>query len=64
MGCSLLLNVFCLSEGVMVKELGGIESLSYLFVPLLSWLFFKEKVTWRKAGAIAVIMAGVVVFFL
>lgn len=64
MGCSLLLNVFCLSKGVMVKELGGIESLSYLFVPLLSWLFFKEKVTWRKAGAIAVIMAGVVVFFL
>lgn len=64
MGCSLLLNVFCLSKGVMVKELGGIESLSYLFVPLLSWLFFKEEVTWRKAGAIAVIMVGVVVFFL
>ena len=64
MGCGLLLNVFCLSKGVQVKELGGIESLSYLFVPLLSWLFFKEKVTWRKAGAIAVIMAGVVVFFL
>ena len=63
MGCGLLLNVFCLSKGVQVKELGGIESLSYLFVPLLSWLCFKEKITWRKAGAIAVIMAGVVVFF-
>lgn len=63
MGFSLLLNVYCLSKGVMVKELGGIESLSYLFVPCLSWLFFKEKITWRKAGAIAVIMAGVVVFF-
>ena len=64
MGCSLLLNVFCLSKGVQVKELGGIESLSYLFVPCLSWLFFKEKITWRKAAAIAVIMAGMVVFFL
>lgn len=64
MGCGLLLNVFCLSKGVQVKELGGIESLSYLFVPLLSWLFFKEKVTWRKAAAIAVIMVGVVVFFM
>lgn len=64
MGCGLLLNIFCLSHGVQVKEVSIIESLSYLFVPLLSWFFFKEKVTWRKAGAIAVIMAGVVVFFL
>ncbi len=63
MGASLLLNIFCLSHGVQVKEVSIIESLSYLFVPLLSWLFFKEKVTWRKAGAIAVIMVGVVVFF-
>ena len=64
MGASLLLNIFCLSHGVQVKQVGVIESLSYLFVPLLSWLFFKERVTWRKAGAIAVIMAGVVVFFM
>ena len=63
MGASLLLNIFCLSRGVQVKEVSIIESLSYLFVPVLSWFFFKEKITWRKAGAIAVIMAGVVVFF-
>lgn len=64
MGCSLLLNVFCLSRGVQLKEMGGIESLSYLFVPLLSRFFFKESITWKKAGAIAVIMVGVVVFFM
>lgn len=40
------------------------ESLSNLFVPLLSCIFFKESITWRKAGAIAVIMIGVVVFFI
>lgn len=64
MGGTLLLNVFCMSRGVLVKELGGIESLSYLFVPCLSWLFFKERITWRKVGAIVVIMLGVVVFFI
>ena len=64
MGCSLLLNVFCMSRRVQLKEIGGIESLSYLFVPLLSWFFFKESITWKKAGAIAVIIAGVVVFFM
>ena len=64
MGAALLLNVFCLGHGVQVKEIGGIESLSYLFVPCLSWFFFKERITWRKAEAIAIIMTGVVVFFL
>lgn len=64
MGASLLLNIFCLSHGVQVKEISIIESLSYLFVPVLSWLIFKEGITWKKAGAIAVIMAGVVVFFM
>ena len=41
MGASLLLNIFCLGHGVQVKEISSIESLSYLFVPMLSWLFFK-----------------------
>lgn len=64
MGASLLLNIFCLSHGVQVKEISTIESLSYLFVPVLSRVFFYEKITWRKTGAIAVIMLGVVVFFI
>ena len=63
MGASLLLNIFCLGHGVQVKEVSIIESLSYLFVPVLSWFIFKERITWRKAGAIAVIMVGEVVFF-
>lgn len=64
MGCSMLLNIFCLSHGVQVKEVSIIESLSYLFVPLLSWFFFKEQITLKKASAIVVIMVGVVVFFI
>ena len=63
MGASLLLNIFCLSHGVQVKEISIIESLSYLFVPVLSFIFFKEKITWGKAGAIVIIIIGVVVFF-
>jgi uncharacterized membrane protein len=64
MGASLLLNIFCLSHGVKVNEISVIESLSYLFVPVLSCFFFMEKITWRKAGAIALIMLGIVVFFI
>ena len=64
MGLSLLLNVFCMGHGVPAKEISTIESLSYLFVPCLSWFFFREHLSWKKAGAIAIILIGIVVFFI
>lgn len=64
MGGAMLLNIFCLSQGVQVKEIGAVEALSYLFVPLLSWIFFKTNLTSRKMFAICMIMIGVVVFFI
>ena len=64
MACSLILNIFCMSRGVQVKEVSVIESLSYLFVPCLAFLIFREKITWRKAGAIVIIIGGVILFFL
>ena len=63
MFASLLIDVWAISRGVQVKEVSTIESLSYLFVPLLGSLFFGEKISLRKAGAIALILGGVVVFF-
>lgn len=64
MACSLVLNIFCMSRGVQVKEVSTIESLSYLFVPCMAFLLFREKITWRKAVAIAIIVSGVLLFFL
>lgn len=64
LAASLLLNVFCLNHGVQVKEVSVIESLSYLFVPLLSSLFFNERITLPKAGAVALILIGIVVFMI
>lgn len=64
MACSLVLNIFCMSRGVQVKEVSVIESLSYLFVPCLAFFIFREKITWRKAGAILIIIGGVILFFL
>lgn len=63
MACSLVLNIFCMSRGVQVKEVSVIEALSYLFVPCLAFMLFKEKITWRKAGAIAIIISGIIIFF-
>lgn len=61
---SLFVNIFAMSRGVLVKEVSIIESLSYLFVPTLAFFFFNEKINKQKVIAIAVIMVGVVVFFI
>lgn len=63
MACSLVLNIFCMSRGIQVKEVSTIESLSYLFVPLLAFMLFKEKITIRKGIAIIVIIIGIILFF-
>ena len=57
-------NIWCMSKGLQLKELSIIESMSYFFVPTLSWFIFKEPINRRKAISIAIIIIGVVVFFL
>lgn len=64
MACSLVLNIWCMSKGVQLKEVSVIESMSYLFVPLLAFMLFKEKLTVRKICAMVIIIGGVIVFFL
>ena len=60
---TMLMNIFAMSRGVEVKEVSIIESMSYLFVPILSFVIFNERLTWRKIIAIGVIIIGILVFF-
>lgn len=61
---AMIANIWCMHQGLQLKELSIIESMAYLFVPALSWLFFKETITKRKAIAIGLIILGVIVFFI
>lgn len=61
---TMILNIFAMSRGVEVKEVSIIESMSYLYVPILSFVIFKERLTWRKIIAIGVIIIGIFVFFI
>ena len=63
MGIAMLVNIFAMSKGVQVTEVSSIEALSYLFVPCLSFFLFGEKLTWKKVGAIGIIMVGIIIFF-
>lgn len=61
---TMLLNIFAMSKGIEVKEVSIIESMSYLFVPALSFVIFNERLTWQKVGAIGIIIVGIIVFFI
>lgn len=62
--CSLLINIWAMSRGLELKELAMLESLGYVFVPLLSFLVLKENISKRTIYAIIVILLGIFVFYL
>lgn len=64
MAGSMILNIFCMSRGVQVKEVSVMESMSYLFVPVLAFLFFGEKQTKKQVFAVCIIILGMMVFFM
>lgn len=62
--CTLLINIWAMSNGLELKELAMLESLGYVFVPLLSFLVLKETISVRTISAIIVILFGIFVFYL
>lgn len=59
---SMLMSVYAYS-GVDFKNGPIIESLGNVFVPVLSWLVFGEKLSLRKIVGIFCIMMGIMVFY-
>lgn len=60
---SVLLNVIAFTR-VEYKNGPVMESLGNILVPLFSFLILKEKITKRKLIGTAVIMLGILVFYL
>lgn len=59
----MVLNVLAYRK-VDYKNGPVIESLGFLFVMILSWFFFKEKITKKKLFGNLIILLGVVIFYL
>ena len=53
--CSLLINIWAMSKGLQLKEMAMLESLGFIFVPLLSVIVLKEQMTLRAILAVFVI---------
>ena len=61
--CSLLVNIWAMSKGLQLKEMAMLESLGYVFVPLLSFFFFFLKISRRTICAICIVILGIFVFY-
>lgn len=60
---SLLINIAAFKYGLYLKEMTILESLGYIFVPILSLLFFKEKITLREILSMGLIIVGILIFY-
>lgn len=61
---SMLVNIWAMSKGLELKEMAMLESLGYVFVPLLSVIVLKEKLTQRAIVAVFIILLGITIFYL
>ena len=61
---SLFINITAMSKGMKLKDMPILESLGYVFVPLLSYMVLMEKITKRTLVSIALILIGIYVFYL
>lgn len=62
--CTLLINIWAMSRGMLLKEMAMLESLGYVFVPLLSFWVLQESISKRTILSVMVILFGIFVFYL
>lgn len=60
---SLFINITAMSKGVNLKDLPILESLGYVFVPILSCVILKEKIELRTIISILCILVGIYIFY-
>lgn len=59
-----VLTVFAYKLGLPYKNGPVIESLGYVFIMFLSLLFFAEKITRKKLLGNALVILGIIVFYI
>ena len=62
--CSLLVNIWAMSKGLQLKEIAMLESLGYVFVPILSFLILNEKMSRRTICATFMVILGIFFFYI
>ena len=58
---SVILNMYILKKGINLKYMPILEATGYVFVPILSYIFYKERFK-NKVLGIFLIIVGIVIF--
>lgn len=58
-----IINIFGLRNGINLKDMPILESLAYIFVPILSFIFLSEKMTKTKLVSMIFIISGIIIFY-
>ncbi|MBQ3641926.1 multidrug ABC transporter [bacterium] len=61
--CSIPINILAMQHGVLLKDMPILESLGYIFVPVLSLFFIGEKLTSRVLFSMFMIVLGIFIFY-
>ena len=61
---TMFVNIYAMSCGVGLKELPILEALGYIFVPLLSIIFLKEKIGTKELIAMMMIVIGIIILYI
>lgn len=63
MFATLSANIYAMSHGVQLKDMPIMEAMGYVFVPVLSWIAFSEKISTKSCAAIMSIIIGIIIFY-
>ena len=61
---TMVMNIFSMNNGVMLKDMPILEATGYVFVPFLSLLILGEKINKNTVLAISLILVGIIVFYI
>ena len=61
---AIFVNILGYKNGVQVKDTPILEALGYVFVPMLSHIYFKEEIDKRTLFSIIIIIIGLIVFYI
>ena len=63
MALVLVSNINAMKHGVQLKDMPILEASGYIFVPILTWFGFQEKIKKRTLVSIVLIIIGIFIFY-
>lgn len=58
----LIVNSYYIYKNLSLNQIGIIESAGYIYIPILSFIFLKEKISKKQIFGILLILMGILIY--